>query len=964
MEDNILEEKPVPRKAPEADSEELHLESFKRRIIQKYAKLRGERGSQDDSGQSSPQALTPSKSSISAEGVEDFYKKQKFNRKQSFISQKTVFEENLLQKVKILENKDEKHLHLLKSAFLANDMVDKDFDQVMLIDAPPELRRSRREPERPGEEASREAERHNKSLLGSMESSCDSEHEKESRLKGQIEALQLMRLKHEENSFLRVIERTSLEKLERQSDSLPLPRVRRAVKKGFYYFTDFCETIVKNPLFEFVSFVIIIFNTVVLAMDDPVETEKESLSDKLDAVFLALYSLELLLKMLGFGRRFFLDFWNLFDLVIVLFSMADLFLKEIQYNLTSLRSLRVLRPLKTISTIKKLKILILTIFSSIPFLLEILLILGFVYLMFAIGGLHIFQGVLKKKCFDPLTGSAHAEGIICDNDDICPSGFLCGKMFSNPNWGVTNFDNIGSSLLMVFQVTTLEGWFPIMESLIGAFSGFIDAIIVVYFIMLIFIGNFFILNLTLAVIIVKFNESHENKKEKSGGIQHRLDCECRAGLNFSKMHRCGYFSHLRLDSKQKRRLENKLVDKRPKSLIKVNKHFRFKYKAKRVAPLRTLRTPRPLRERSLSQHANEFVRGIRFQEDTHQHRRLKLAGSMMQSAIERDSRFLTSGNQSLFQDSACRTRDALTGRLETDDHGGARAGRGAARGRRSGAARVDSGAALAEPVGCGLEEQTGLGTGLLLQQHLPNQQRQPPHARPAQHRLARESAAGLQHHDLGGVRAADIPAGPADERPDAAVQAAETGLEAVDVGRPGQVGVDPAVEIPDYLQEHIERVPEIESTAQGAEGAQGADGNVHEIGAQVARGRVAAEPAQKHRRRQATGAARPATQTRPELHGGQAREQARVEAGAGQAAVAAEDAEHDERLQPNRAAREPAARVEALAGGAHTERAADENGRRVHQARPEEAGEEAQTRVEDEHEPRAQEVGSGLTTGR
>jgi len=41
----------------------------------------------------------------------------------------------------------------------------------------------------------------------------------------------------------------------------------------------------------------------------------------------------------------------------------------------------------------------------------------------------------------------------------------------------------------------------------GAFNGFFELIIVFYFISLVFIGNFFILNLMLAVITHKFNES-------------------------------------------------------------------------------------------------------------------------------------------------------------------------------------------------------------------------------------------------------------------------------------------------------------------------------------------------------------------------------------------------------------------------------------------------------------------------
>ena len=74
-------------------------------------------------------------------------------------------------------------------------------------------------------------------------------------------------------------------------------------------------------------------------------------------------------------------------------------------------------------------------------------------------------------------------------------------MRENPDYEVTNFDNIMYSLLMVFQCVTLEGWSGIMYKLFDAFSIYV----VFYFIVLVFIGAFFLLNLMLAVIKAKFS---------------------------------------------------------------------------------------------------------------------------------------------------------------------------------------------------------------------------------------------------------------------------------------------------------------------------------------------------------------------------------------------------------------------------------------------------------------------------
>jgi hypothetical protein len=81
-----------------------------------------------------------------------------------------------------------------------------------------------------------------------------------------------------------------------------------------------------------------------------------------------------------------------------------------------------------------------------------------------------------------------------------------------------NFDNIMYAFLMIFQCVTMEGWSEIMISLIKAFN-FLS---IVYFVLLVFIGSFFLLNLTLAVIKAKFTESlgkKEEVKKMIGGIE-------------------------------------------------------------------------------------------------------------------------------------------------------------------------------------------------------------------------------------------------------------------------------------------------------------------------------------------------------------------------------------------------------------------------------------------------------------
>jgi len=87
----------------------------------------------------------------------------------------------------------------------------------------------------------------------------------------------------------------------------------------------------------------------------------------------------------------------------------------------------------------------------------------------------------------------------------CPGGYFCGRTNSNPNYGVTNFDNVMYSLLCVFQSVTLEGWSDIQKQMQKAYTYYIF----LYFLPLVFIGAFFLLNLTLAVINSEFTKAHK-----------------------------------------------------------------------------------------------------------------------------------------------------------------------------------------------------------------------------------------------------------------------------------------------------------------------------------------------------------------------------------------------------------------------------------------------------------------------
>ena len=66
------------------------------------------------------------------------------------------------------------------------------------------------------------------------------------------------------------------------------------------------------------------------------------------------------------------------------------------------------------------------------------------------------------------------------------------------NFGITNFDSIGPSYLTIFQCTTLEGWSQIMVMIQNGYNIYIAAC---FFIFCVVLCSYFLLNLTVAVML-------------------------------------------------------------------------------------------------------------------------------------------------------------------------------------------------------------------------------------------------------------------------------------------------------------------------------------------------------------------------------------------------------------------------------------------------------------------------------
>ena len=200
-----------------------------------------------------------------------------------------------------------------------------------------------------------------------------------------------------------------------------------------------------------------------------------------------------------FGEDAYLrSYWNILDFICVVTAYFEL-ISGGGASVSGLRAFRVLRPLRFVNNIQGLKVIVSSVIGAIPVLKNTIIVLFFFFLIFAIGGLNLFMGMLKQRCINIETGyillDGEGEEEICGSA-ACPEGYYCGKRTLNPNNDVTNFDNIFWALLNVFQCISLEGWSDIMVMYMKAYTPWTFF----FFMPMVFIGAFFLLNLTLAVI--------------------------------------------------------------------------------------------------------------------------------------------------------------------------------------------------------------------------------------------------------------------------------------------------------------------------------------------------------------------------------------------------------------------------------------------------------------------------------
>ncbi|ERE71009.1 sodium channel protein type 2 subunit alpha-like isoform 2 [Cricetulus griseus] len=240
-------------------------------------------------------------------------------------------------------------------------------------------------------------------------------------------------------------------------------------------------------------------------------------------------------------------------------------------NVSALRTFRVLRALKTISVIPGLKTIVGALIQSVKKLSDVMILTVFCLSVFALIGLQLFMGNLRNKCLqwppdnstfeinitsffnnsldwngtafnrtvnmfnwdEYIEDKSHFyflegqnDALLCGNSSDagqCPEGYICVKAGRNPNYGYTSFDTFSWAFLSLFRLMTQDFWENLYQLTLRAAG----KTYMIFFVLVIFLGSFYLINLILAVVAMAYEEQNqatlEEAEQKEAEFQQMLE---------------------------------------------------------------------------------------------------------------------------------------------------------------------------------------------------------------------------------------------------------------------------------------------------------------------------------------------------------------------------------------------------------------------------------------------------------
>ncbi|XP_029103131.1 voltage-dependent L-type calcium channel subunit alpha-1C isoform X3 [Scleropages formosus] len=287
--------------------------------------------------------------------------------------------------------------------------------------------------------------------------------------------------------------------------------LRRYIPKNPYQYKVWY--VVNSTYFEYLMFILILLNTICLAMQHHGQSGSfNKAMNVLNMLFTGLFTVEMILKLIAFKPRgYFSDPWNVFDFLIVIGSIIDVILSEInpadstsssqstmvrpmglqntednaRISITFFRLFRVMRLVKLLSRGEGIRTLLWTFIKSFQALPYVALLIVMLFFIYAVIGMQMFGKIALR-----------------DNSQI------------NRN---NNFQTFPQAVLLLFRCATGEAWQEIMLACApmrpcenGSEEGPASEdcgshFAIIYFVSFYMLCAFLIINLFVAVIMDNFD---------------------------------------------------------------------------------------------------------------------------------------------------------------------------------------------------------------------------------------------------------------------------------------------------------------------------------------------------------------------------------------------------------------------------------------------------------------------------
>ena len=205
---------------------------------------------------------------------------------------------------------------------------------------------------------------------------------------------------------------------------------------------ELLKKIVTDPFFEVVITFCILANTFFMSMEKyPVDQSRTAMLEKANNVFTIIFIIEMILKIIGLTPHlYFKETWNIFDSIVILFSILEVMLKQFQSNIAVLRAFRLLRILKLAKSWPTLNKLIRIIGRSLGNLGHLSFVLFIVLFIFAVIGMQLFRSDYLKFFNDGQEVNSTTRTKVGNFTDFLTIADFQINQFSSPTLNIHNLN--------------------------------------------------------------------------------------------------------------------------------------------------------------------------------------------------------------------------------------------------------------------------------------------------------------------------------------------------------------------------------------------------------------------------------------------------------------------------------------------------------------------------------------------